>query len=172
MNNIYLNQIDPLLQTAPYRSMVSEQIYSTPNPMPYTPKDYIGMLDERLRGLTETERTLLGENETFVSLSTTFNNLVQREIMNLIRTKLNSDGGVIDNINQQLDIINKTSNKVKEQERQNLTIMNDYITNFSTISFAEYQAMRNGAKQNSAKPIETVSETTSTEDGKKKFFGK
>ena len=152
--------------------MVSEQIYSTPNPMPYTPKDYIGMLDERLRGLTETERTLLGENETFVSLSTTFNNLVQREIMNLIRTKLNSDGGVIDNINQQLDIINKTSNKVKEQERQNLTIMNDYITNFSTISFAEYQAMRNGAKQNSAKPIETVSETTSTEDGKKKFFGK
>ena len=169
MNNIYLNQIDPLLQTAPYRSMMAEQTYTVSNPMPYTPKDYIGMLDERLRGLTETERALLSENETYMTLSTTFNNLVQREIMNLIRTKLNSDGGVIDNINQQLDIINKTSNKVKEQERQNLTIMNDYLTNFSTISFAEYQAMRNGTQQQQ-KPIETVNEPDDA--GKKKFFGK
>lgn len=170
MNNIYLNQIDPLLQTAPYRSMMTEQTYQMANPLPYTPKDYIGMLDERLRGLTDTERAMLGDNETYVALSVTFNNLVQREIMNLIRSKLNSDGGVIDNINQQLDLINKTSNKVKEQERQNLTMMNDYITNFSNISFAEYQAMRNGCgKTPEPKPIETVSEV---EEGKKKFFGK
>lgn len=144
----------------------------TPQQMPYVPKDYIGMLDERLRGLTDTERKLLNEDKMFNTLNNTFNVLVQKEIMNLIRTKLNSDGGVVDNINQQMEIINRVSLGVKETERQNLSMMNDYITNYSNISFAEYQAMRAGVER----PVETVSEDTAerntTEEGKKKFFSR
>ena len=177
-NNIYLQNIDPILaNTATMaRPYFTEPTYPTQQ-MPYVPKDYIGMLDERLRGLTETERKLLNEDGAFNTLNNTFNVLVQKEIMNLIRTKLNSDGGVVDNINQQMEIINRVSLGVKEQERQNLSMMNDYITNYSNISFAEYQAMRAGKERHVVeRPIETVSETTTerttTEEGKKKFFSK
>ena len=177
-NNIYLQNIDPILaNTATMaRPYFTEPTYPTQQ-MPYVPKDYIGMLDERLRGLTDTERKLLNEDKMFNTLNNTFNILVQKEIMNLIRTKLNSDGGVVDNINQQMEIINRVSLGVKETERQNLSMMNDYITNYSNISFAEYQAMRAGTERRVVeRPIETVSEATAertpTEEGKKKFFSK
>lgn len=166
-NNIYLNQIDPLLQNTMSRQYIQEPNFVT-NPIQYTPKDYIGMLDDRLKNLTDTEKSMLMENDVFTTLNETFNALVQREIMNLIRGKLNSDGTVVDNINHQIEIINNVSNKVKNQERQNLSMMNDYITNYSNISFAEYQAMRAGTK-----PIETVSEAKPAEDdNKKKFFNR
>lgn len=174
-NNIYLQNIDPILaNTASMsRSYIPEPNY-IPQQVPYIPKDYIGMLDERLRSLTDTERKLLNEDSTFNTLNNTFNILVQKEIMNLIRTKLNSDGSVVDNINQQMEIINRVSLGVKETERQNLSMMNDYITNYSNISFAEYQAMRAGKRME--RPVETVSETTAektpVEEGKKRLFSK
>lgn len=174
-NNIYLQNIDPLLAnpTSIPRSYITEPNF-VQQTMPYIPKDYIGMLDDRLRGLTDTERKLLSEDITFTTLNNNFNNLVQKEIMNLIRTKLNSDNGVVDNINQQMDIINRISLGVKEKERQNLAMMNDYITNYSNISFAEYQTMRAGAEKSLERPIETVSEPpqAQTEEVKKKFFSK
>lgn len=171
MNNIYLNNIDPVLANATRGYSYQEQFVQPPQFIQQNlPKDYITILDEKLSSLTSGELEALSKDEMFVSLNSEFNKVVQKELLNIIKGRLNSNQSIIDNVNQQIEMISKVSNSIKDKERQNLDLMNDYMTNFSHLTFQEYINMKNKSQQaaNVKQPEQEIETITNT--GKSKKF--
>ena len=43
-----------------------------------------------------------------------------------------------------MDIMKNTTQKVKEEEKQNFNDLNDYLKNYSHLTFDEYRKIKNG----------------------------
>ena len=64
--------------------------------------------------------------------------------MLLVKPKINSNNDAIDNIKRQIDIIVKMNQKVKDEEKQNMNDLNDYLKNYSHLTFDEYRRLKSG----------------------------
>lgn len=148
MNNIFLNN-DPLLYSSKtsqdYPPQIPMEYYRMREQIPV--KDYLGDLDKELKSLDQQILESLNENSKFVQLNQSLQATVQDEMLSLVRNKLNVNPGVVDNIKQQLDIINETRNRTKEVERQNMYELNDYMQNYSHLTFDEYRKLKNGENE-------------------------
>ena len=139
MNNFFVNQ-DPLLQQNPY----PQPIYLQDMSQQPIIKDWIGELDRMLKGLDQQTLDALNQDQSFVELNTTLQSTVQSELMNLIKARLNTQPDIVDSIRKQIEIVKKTSNQTKENERKSFNELNDYMKNYSHLSFDEYRKMKKG----------------------------
>lgn len=114
-------------------------------------RDWIGELDTTMKEIDNTTAEKLKDNEQYVQLNTKLQLCIQSELMSLIRYKLNTNPNVTDNIKSQLDIIKDTTNEVKSIERQNIAELNDYMKNYSSMSFDDYKKMKDGGNNNKKK---------------------
>lgn len=152
-NNIYLNQ-DPLLihKTPDYQTYTEmpmpnvAQLYSQFNREPPQTilKDWIGELDETVKNLDPSIVENLNQNKEFMELHTSLQAMVQEELMNLVKGRLNSYPIIIDNVKKQMNVIKNISAETKESERQNMNELNDYMKNYSHLTFDEYKKIKNG----------------------------
>lgn len=126
-------------------------------------KDWVGDLDSILKNLDNSTIELLNNDIEFSSLSTQLQSLIQHEIMLLVKPKINLNNGAIDNIKKQMDIINNVNQKVKEEEKQNMNDLNDYIKNYSHLTFDEYRKLKSGVSNDNNDVI-----TIASENNKKK----
>ena len=124
-----------------------------------TPKDWLGDLDNTMKGLDNETVELLNQNNDFTFLHTQLQALIQNELMLLVKYKINANDGAIENIKKQLNIMQSMSKQVKEQEKQNFNDLNDYMKNYSHLTFDEYRRLKNG---------ETTPEVVSTGKNNKK----
>lgn len=143
MNNFFLNQ-DPLL---------AQQQYETPTPIMFQQtlpniKDTIGELDRTLKGLNQNVLNRLNENVVFNNLNSSFQNSVQQELLTLVKNKLNMDPNIVSNVNELIKIINDVKKEVESEKEESLNEMNDYMKNYSHLTFDEYKKMKNGIPLN------------------------
>ena len=128
MNNFFVNQ-DPLLGQTPVQQM---------NPILYQQlqqmniKDNIGELDKLLKDLSP------------AVLNSEFQANVQQELLALVRAKLNSNPSVVDNIKEQMEIIEGAKRAVESEKEESISEMNDYMKNYSHLTFDDYKKMKNG----------------------------
>lgn len=140
MNNFFVNQ-DPLLNQSPVQQM---------NPILYQQlqqmniKDSIGELDKMLKELSPAVLNKISTNERFNKLNGDFQANVQQELLALVRTKLNANPTVIENIKEQIEIIEKAKRCVESEKEESLNEMNDYMKNYSHLTFDDYKKMKNG----------------------------
>lgn len=139
MNNFFLNQ-DPLLQQNPY----PQPIYVQDVGQQPIIRDWVGELDKMLKGLDQPTLETLNQDQSFVELSVSLQSVVQSELMSLIKARLNTQPDIVDNIRKQIEMVKKTTNQTKENERKSLNELNDYMKNYSHLSFDEYRKMKNG----------------------------
>ena len=139
MNNFFVNQ-DPLLQQNPY----PQPIYLQDMSQQPIIKDWVGELDRMLKGLDQQTSDALNQDQTFVELNTALQATIQSELMNLIRARLNTQPDIVENVRKQIEMIKKTSNQTKENERKSINELNDYMKNYSHLSFDEYRKMKKG----------------------------
>ena len=139
MNNFFLNQ-DPLLQQNPYPQPIYVQDVSQ---QPII-RDWVGELDKMLKGLDQSTIETLNQDQSFVELSASLQSVVQSELMSLIKARLNTQPDIVDNIRKQIEMVKKTTNQTKENERKSLNELNDYMKNYSHLSFDEYRKMKKG----------------------------
>lgn len=139
MNNFFLNQ-DPLLQQNPY----PQPIYVQDVGQQPIIRDWVGELDKMLKGLDQSTLETLNQDQSFVELSVSLQSVVQSELMSLIKARLNTQPDIVDNIRKQIEMVKKTTNQTKENERKSLNELNDYMKNYSHLSFDEYRKMKNG----------------------------
>lgn len=158
MNNIYLNQDPLLVHRTPDYANYSEmpmpnmtQLYNQFNrDVPQSiVKDWIGELDDTIRGLELSIVDNLNSNKDFVELHTNLQGMIQDELMNLVKGRLNSYPMVIDNVKKQLNMIKSISSETKETERQNMNELNDYMKNYSHMTFDEYKKIKYGTNEES-----------------------
>lgn len=153
MNNIFLNN-DPLLYNINSKqNLLSNQDF---NVVPYykysndnniSLYDYIGELNKKMTKLDNKEIIALNENSEYLRLNNELQLEIQKEVISLISSKLNIKQNVIDNIKKQMSIIDSTITSIKKSERDNLEALNDYMSNYSHLTFDEYKRIKNNDKQ-------------------------
>lgn len=147
MNNIFFNQPDPILAS---REPFQYQPQTIPNSSYYPMNDYIpgtdwlGELDKMTSSLGKEELGILGANQEYLALASSVQQSIQDEIMALVKSRLNTRQDIVENIKKQMNIINGVRDSVDRQQRQDISELNDYMKNYSHLTFDEYKKFKNG----------------------------
>ena len=155
-NNFFLNN-DPLLfhsnnrqfDDSSYNDIVNQFKLMQQQQQPqviHNQYDYLGELDRLIKTVNPNAIALLNDNEEYNRLSSDLTTLIQSELMSSIKWKINDNQEAIKNIQRQTEIINSASKKLEEEQRQNLNELNDYVKNYSNITFEEYKKIKNETK--------------------------
>lgn len=133
-------QLDVVM--AQYQSLQQNQNKQTPQEL-QKPHDYLGELDELLARLDESDMVILNSNPEFIQLNSYIQQSIQTEIVNSIKWNINSSQDKIDKINRMKNIINDVKKEREQEERKNMSELNDYIQNYSDMTFNEYKKIKN-----------------------------
>lgn len=158
MNNIFLPN-DPLLfnnQQADYRQLYEQKLLKEREifdkhyeeymkSIQTIPKqeDKLAELNDTMNGLSIEIKNELQQNKEFVELHQTLQEYVQAELVQLVKKNVNGNADMVGNINKQIQIINQLSEKIKDQDRKNMAQINDYLQNYSDMTFDEYKKLKN-----------------------------
>ena len=136
--------INPSQMTDVYANLYKQQLFKEMQQqnMPQQ-KDWIGELDKVMNNLDTSTVEMLNSNQEFVALNGQLQGMVQSEIMSLVKIKLNNIPNATDNIKKQLEIIDNTEKQIKIVEKQNMAELNDYMQNYSNLTFDEYKKLKN-----------------------------
>lgn len=115
-------------------------------PPQQTPVDYLGELDNILSTLEESDIALLNQDPEFIQLNTYIQQMIQSEIVNSIKWKINSDQYKVDKINKLKNIISNVKKEKEVEQRKNMNELNDYIQNYSDMTFNEYKKIKAARK--------------------------
>lgn len=129
MNNFYLGE-DPILNQ-----------YQMPQTVASI-RDTLGELQNLLRTVDEDTRKELMDNKEYVDMYNDLQSTIQIETINLIRNRINTCPQAVSQMNKQIEIIKKTIDDVKAKNRDSLLELNDYIKNYSALSFDEYRELK------------------------------
>ena len=142
MNNFFLNQPDPLLQNGMYENIPQPILLQQVQQQQF--KDTIKELDDALKSLSPSMVERLSKDTKFSMLNTDFQNIVQQELLLLVKNKLNMNPKIQSNIQEQLSIIEETRRNIEKEKESSINEMNDYMNNYAHLTFDEYRRMKNG----------------------------
>lgn len=101
--------------------------------------DYYGKLEQELQSLTDNDINGLSVFRPYIEANNALSMLVQAELLNLVRTKINSNPDVINNV------INAVRSYKQEKSKEQSDFQ-DYIKNYSDLSYKEYLQLKNNKK--------------------------
>lgn len=150
MNNIFLGQQDPLLAQYPQQPIYTypQQIQSPQTQFQANNKNWVDELDNTLKSVPEDVIDKLSSNNQWIALNTELGIMIKEELMNLIRSRLINNPNVIENAKKQIELIHNIEKEAKEEERQNMNELNDYMRNYSHLTFDEYKKIKNKPNEN------------------------
>lgn len=105
-------------------------------------KDYLGELDEMVKELDEEVMGRLQVNEEFITLNAEIQQIIQNEIMKSVRWKINSNPEAISKIETLKKTIKTAQKEQQAEEKRSMMELNDYITNYSSMSFDDYKRIK------------------------------
>ena len=105
--------------------------------------DKLSELDSKMKSLDPQVAEKIKEDLEFNELNQSLQSTIQAQLLLLIKQKLNTDPEVLKNIDRQLVIIKNIESKVNEDERKNLSELNDYLKNYSNMTFDDYKKLKN-----------------------------
>ena len=98
--------------------------------------------DNMIKGLDESIAQSLLEDEEYININNHIQGLIQEELMKSVRWKINSNPDAVQKI-ERLKVIIKNASKEKEaEEKRSLAELNDYIKNYSSLTFDEYRRLK------------------------------
>lgn len=154
MNNYIFSQ-DPLLFQKPIQQPLDDdqlrlqlertiQQYQAlqSQPQPTQQKDVLGEFDKKLKSLDANTLEMLSNNAEYVDLNNILQQLIQEELIQSIRWKINSNQTAVQKISRMQDIISEVTREAELEEKRNMYELNDYIKNYSNITFDEYKKIK------------------------------
>jgi len=158
MNNFVFSQ-DPLLyaalsnKQAPQteydlkkhldEAMAQYQSLSQMAPKTQT-KDYLGEIDEIVSRLDEDVALSLSADVEYLKLNEDLQKMIQAEMMRSVKWKINSDPDAIAKMERMKDLISAAQKAKSDEERKIMADINDYVKNFSDLTFEEYKQLKYG----------------------------
>lgn len=160
-NNFFLSQ-DPLLFQNPYSQRFSEDKQSdaqmrqrlTDAYLQYkntqdelNANDYIGELDSTMTNLPENVVEKLSANEEYLELNRQLQGIIQKEIMASVKWRINTNPSAVRMARRQKDIIDSAVKEAENEEKQNISELNDYMKNYADMTFNEYRQAKQKSTQ-------------------------
>ena len=130
-------QLDTVL--AQYQALQQKQ---APTPPEQHVEDHLGVLDEMVRTSDPAIIEMLNTNQEFVQINNWIQQMIQTEIMKSVKHTLNSNPEVISKISRAKDIIREVKVTQETEDRRSLNELNDYMTNYSDMTFNEYKQFK------------------------------
>lgn len=115
--------------------------------------DYLGNLDNMMKSLSSAEEATLKENTEYQRLNAELTDMIQKELMASIKWHINSNPNASKNIERQIEIMKMAKDTADAEQRKNLNEINDYVKNYSNITFDEYRRIKNGENKTGGKPL-------------------
>lgn len=109
-------------------------------------KDWIGEFDKTLKELDVNVANSLAKDEEFSQLNSIVQQDIQNEIMLSIKWKLNNKQETVQKIKRMLEIIDNYNREKMNEDKKNIAELNDYIQNYSDMTFNEYKKMKESCK--------------------------
>lgn len=144
--SMFNQQANPSNLSDAYAQMYKQQLMMEMQQQQQQPlvRDWVGDLDKAMKELDSTTAELLNSDSDFSTLSVQLQSLINMELIDLVKIKINTNEKAVDNIKKQMDIMKNTTQKVKDEEKQNFNDLNDYLKNYSHLTFDEYRKIKNG----------------------------
>jgi hypothetical protein len=161
MNNFVFSQ-DPLLYTSLANrqnpqieydmkrqldeAMAQYQNLSQNPPQPKTPqsKDYLGEIDNMVSDLNSDIISTLASDPEYMKLNEDLQKMIQEEMMRSVKWKINQNPDAITKMERLKELINNAKKSKVEEDRKIMADINDYIKNFSDLTFDEYKQLKYG----------------------------
>lgn len=105
-------------------------------------KDWLGDFDRTLKSLDSTVADSLMNNQEFVQLNAIVQQDIQDEIMLSIKWKLNGKQDTVNRVRRMMDIIDEFNKNKVNEDKKNIAELNDYIQNYSDMTFNEYKKLK------------------------------
>lgn len=118
MNNIYINPEQSIFQQ--YQNLTT---------------DFYAILQKEMEGLSEVEIAELSKFQPYVEANNKLGILVQSELLNLVKRQINAQPEVIKNV------IESVKEYKKERDKE-MNDFQDYIKNYSDITYKEYKELK------------------------------
>lgn len=110
------------------------------------PTDYVGELDKLTRELDEDIIQTLSNNTEYVKFNSELQYLIQEEMLRSVKWKINNNPEAVSRINKMKELIDIAKKEKVDENNRNLMELNDYIKNFSDLTFDEYKQLKNNTK--------------------------
>lgn len=112
--------------------------------IPQTPtKDYLGELDSITRDMDQDIIEKLSNDTDYTRINAELQYLIQEEMLRSVRWKINSNPDAVAKIDKMKEIINMAKKEKNDENNRNLMELNDYIKNYSDLTFDEYKRLKN-----------------------------
>lgn len=165
MNNFVFSQ-DPLLYTSLMNrqipqpqneyelkrqldeAMAQYQAINQQNVPPPPPKneskDYLGEIDTMVRGLDEDIIIALNSDMEYLKINDDLQKMIQEEMLRSVKWKINSNPDAISKMNRLKEMISSAQRNKTNEDRKVMADINDYIKNYSDLTFDEYKQLKQG----------------------------
>ena len=130
-------QLDTVM--AQYQALQQKQAPTPPEPQI---EDHLGILDEMIRTSDPAIIETLNTNQEFVQINEWIQQMIQMEIMKSVKHSLNTNQDIVNKINRAKEIIREVKINQETEARRSLNELNDYITNYSDMTFNEYKQFK------------------------------
>jgi hypothetical protein len=127
-------QLDVLTQQ--YQQLQQSKSAETPQ------YDWLGDFDKTLKELEPDLVETISSDQEFVQLNALIQQDIQSEIMSTIKWRLNGNSSVTQRIKRLMDIITYYKQNKVNEDKKNISELNDYIQNYSDMTFNEYKKMK------------------------------
>lgn len=111
-------------------------------------KDRLGELDEMMRDMDDNVVEKLKNNNEYISLNNELQTLIQSELISSVKWKINENPNAISKIDKMKDVIKDVKKEVALEEKKNMMEINDYLKNFSDMTFDDYKKLKAMTNEN------------------------
>ena len=106
-------------------------------------KDYLGELDSMTRDMDQDIIEKLSKDADYTRINAELQYLIQEEMLRSVRWKINNTPDAVSKIDKMKEIINTAKKQKTEENNRILMELNDYIKNYSDLTFDEYKRLKN-----------------------------
>lgn len=136
-------QLDTVM--AQYQALQQQKPPQAPEPMQ---EDHIGDLDNIIKNLDQSLIEILDSDLEFIQLNTFLQESIQVEIMRGVKQRLNNNPEVVSKVKRMKEIVSELKHIRDNEDRKSLSELNDYIKNYSDMTFNEYKQLKRTRNEN------------------------
>ena len=98
-------------------------------------KDYLGELDDLIRGLDEDITLVLSSDIEYLKINEEIQKMIQEEMMKSVKWKINSNPDAVNKMGRIKELISVAQKNKSDEDRKNMADINEYIKNYTPNNF-------------------------------------
>ena len=96
------------------------------------------------RGIDEDVMLVLTSDVEYMKINEDIQRMIQEEIVKSIKWKINSNPEAINKLERMKDLIASAKRSKEDEDKKVMADLNDYIKNYSDLTFEEYKQLKYG----------------------------